>query len=78
MVDPHYEKHRDITDDLILDLVRLLDGVEQVPEEVDRPYEYYATNLVYRARRYRLVWLLEDDEIYIGIVTVYRRRRKME
>ena len=32
IVDEHVKKHKDITDDLIIDLVRELDGVEQAPE----------------------------------------------
>jgi hypothetical protein len=76
IVDPHYEKHRDITDDIILDLVRMLNGIEQVPDEERVPYEYYVTLLSSRGKSYRLVWLLERNEIYIGIITVYRDRRK--
>ena len=76
VVDPHYEKHRDITDDVVLDLVRLLDGLEQEADHVSPPYEYYATLLDCRGKTYRLVWLLEAHEIYIGIITVYRDRRK--
>jgi hypothetical protein len=76
VVDEHYRKHRDITDDVILDLVHLLDGAEQVPDDVSPPYEYYATLLWCRGKQYRLVWLLEEREIYIGVITVYRNRRK--
>ena len=33
IVDDHAtDKHPDVTDDIILDLVRLLDGIEQAPD----------------------------------------------
>jgi len=76
VVDDHVDKHKDITDDLILDLVRLLDGIEQLPDDISSPYEYYVTLLGIQDKQYKVVWLLEDDELYIGIVTVYRDDRR--
>lgn len=38
-------------------------------------FAYYVTdNLILDGKSYKLVWLLEDDELYIGIVNAYRRR----
>jgi len=39
MIDPHVRKHPDVTDDMILDLVRQLDGSELRPDDVKPPYE---------------------------------------
>ncbi|OFZ24508.1 MAG: hypothetical protein A2381_05460 [Bdellovibrionales bacterium RIFOXYB1_FULL_37_110] len=75
IVDEHVDKHRDITDDIIIDLVRLLDGVYQLPEEIKPPFEYYTTLLILNEKQYRLVWLLEENELYIGIITTYRDNR---
>lgn len=76
-IDPHYEeRHRDsINDDLILDLVKTLDGAEQLPTSVDdEGFEYYVTDkILLRGKRYKLVWLLHEKEIYVGIVNAYRR-----
>jgi hypothetical protein len=70
-----------MTEELILELIQLLDGVEQEPDETSLPYRYYATLLKMDEnqpgeRQYRLVWLLEEDENYIGIITAYRDDRR--
>ena len=76
IVDTHVRKHKDITDDLILDLVRQLDRSEQVPDDIKGSYEYFSSLLYVGLKKYRLVWLLEDGEIYIGVITAYRDKRK--
>lgn len=76
IVDTHVRKHKDITDDVILDLVRQLDHSEQLPDDVKGPYEYFSSLLYLKKKQYRLVWLLEQTEIYIGIITAYRDKRK--
>jgi hypothetical protein len=77
VIDPHYEeKHSEtISDKLILDLVNLLDGGDFVPEAVNKGFEYYTNeNLAVHGKRYRLVWLLEKDQLYIGVINAYRRK----
>jgi hypothetical protein len=76
IVDTHIRKHKDITDDVILDLVRQLDHSEQLPEDVKGSYEYFSSLLYLGKKQYRLVWLLEHMEIYIGVLTAYRDKRK--
>lgn len=78
VIDPHYEeKHADHIDDgLILNLVRTLDGRFEVPEDRDEEFSYFATLLSLNGKRYRLVWLL-DNELYIGIFNAYRDDRKV-
>lgn len=76
-IDPHYElKHAaTITDKLILELVGLLDGGDFFPETVKEGFEYYMTdNLILRDKKYRLVWLMEKDELFIGVINAYRRK----
>ncbi|HMN69386.1 MAG TPA: hypothetical protein PKC28_12665 [Bdellovibrionales bacterium] len=76
IIDPHYEtKHSgSLNDEIILHLVRLLDGLRFEPEDTDGPYEYFATDdMVLDGKKYKLVWLLEDDMLYIGVVNAYRR-----
>ena len=59
VVDDHAtDKHSDVTDDIILDLVRLLDGIEQTPDDTKEPYQYFATLLPLGGKRYRLVGYL--------------------
>jgi len=79
VVDSHYEeKHSEyINDDLILELVKSLDGRIEVPQTEDEEgYSYFSTLLVHLEKQYRLVWLLENDEIYVGVINAYRDNRK--
>ncbi len=62
MIDPHYElKHSDsISDTLILELVKLLDGSDFTPEAVTKGFEYYTTeNLVLRGKNTDLFGFLK-------------------
>jgi hypothetical protein len=76
IIDPHFEqKHAEsITDEIILSLVESLDGKKFFPEEVEPPFSYFtADKIELNGKLYKLIWLLEDDQIYIGIVNAYRR-----
>ncbi|MFN8945106.1 MAG: hypothetical protein ACK5WZ_10845 [Pseudobdellovibrionaceae bacterium] len=76
IVDPHYEeKHAEsISDELIIELVKTLDGQVLEPDDVSQPYSYFRTEgIEFNGRSYRLIWLLEDGHIYIGVVNAYRR-----
>ncbi len=78
VIDSHYEqRHGQSMDDaLILALVAKLDGRRELPEEQKGPYSYFATLIEHGPKQYRLIWLLEDDAIYIGVVNAYRDRRR--
>ncbi len=78
IIDDHYkENHGDyMTDKLILKLVKELDGRKEVPDDVVGKFTYFATLVEFEDKQYRLVWLLEDDAIYIGVVNAYRDRRR--
>ena len=76
IIDPHYEKkHADsVSDEIILELVQKLDGQVMVPDDVNPPYAYFAEDkMEIEGRFYKLIWLLEDNQIYIGVVNAYRR-----
>lgn len=78
VIDEHYkENHGDyMSDELILKLVKQLDGRKEIPENVSNQYSYFATLIEFEDKRYRLVWLLENGAIYIGVVNAYRDRRR--
>jgi hypothetical protein len=78
IIDSHYEeKHlRYMNDELILALVQELDGRRELPDSIQGPYSYYATMVEYNRKQYRLIWLLENNAIYIGIVNAYRDKRR--
>ncbi len=75
IIDDHVRKHRDVSDALILRLVAKLDGVRQLPDEAKVSFEYFATLIELGAKQFRVVWLLETNQIYIGVITVYRDDR---
>ncbi len=76
IIDPHYEERHanSINDDLILRLVGLLNGGTFPIEESKGSFDYYVTdNMILDNKNYKLIWLLEKDKIYIGIINAYRR-----
>ena len=76
IVDPHYEeKHSDsITDEVILALVQKLDGRTFDPDDQDEDFEYFKTDPIeYLGKNYRLIWLLKNECMFIGVVNAYRR-----
>lgn len=76
IIDEHYKvKHYESIDDhLIVELVKLLDGQTFTPEAEKDGFKYFKTEPVnYNGLDYRLIWLLEEQEIYIGVVNAFRR-----
>jgi hypothetical protein len=76
IIDPHYEeKHSSsINDEIILQLVHELDGEVLIPDDIDPPFSYFSHKMSLNGKLYKLIWLLEDNHIYIGVVNVYRRK----
>jgi hypothetical protein len=77
IIDPHYEeKHgASVDDQIVLELVKQLDGELFEPEAIQPPYTYFVTEgMELNGKRYKLIWLLEDDQLYVGIVNAYRRK----
>lgn len=76
IIDPHYEKKhsKSINDEIILSLVHQLDGRFFDHDAEKNGYQYFTTDLVFNSKKYRLIWLLEDHEIYVGIINAYRRK----
>ena len=77
VIDSHYEeKHGESIDDqIILALVRMLDGEVHLPKATDENgFDYFVReDLLYKDKSYRLIWLTHENEIYIGVVNAYRR-----
>lgn len=59
-----------------MELVKKLDGCKELPETKNGKYAYFAALVELGDRQYRLVWLLEDHAIYIGVVNAYRNKRR--
>lgn len=57
------------------DIKITVNGLRFEPEDTDSPYLYFvADGLVLIGKRYKLVWLPEDNKLYIGMVNAYRRK----
>lgn len=75
IIDPHYEeKHPDIDDSLILELVSTLHGREFQAEERDEDWEFFMLDRIERrGKYYRLVWCMQDQRLFIGVINAFRR-----
>ncbi len=78
VIDSHYEKkHSDhITDALILKLVQKLDCRFEVPEVQSGGFSYFVTLIEVGSKLYRLIRLLEEHAVYIGVVNAFRDKRR--
>lgn len=76
IIDPHYElRHKDkINDDLILSLVGLLNGCFELEDDRKGSHSYFVKKLELGNKCLRLIWLVEDNRPYIGIVNAFRDR----
>jgi hypothetical protein len=73
IIDYHVDKHKDhITDELILSLVELLDGRTYAPAKVQDGFSYFVSKVLYAEKVYRLVWLQQKNQFYIGVVTAFK------
>jgi hypothetical protein len=76
VIDSHYEENHSkvMNDDLILELVGLLDGKFYEPQNQKNGFQYFVADpLELRDSKYRLIWLLQDEKLYVGIVNAFRR-----
>ena len=77
VIDSHYEeKHSDsMSDFLIIQLVKSLNGRFYEPVSSKEEFIYFVTdNIEHLQRFYRLIWLLEENENYIGVINAFRRK----
>jgi hypothetical protein len=75
VIDGHYkEKHSPLMDDeLILKLVQSLDGEYHDFNDDKHPFKYFVKNEIeIESKLYRLIWLLEENQSYIGVVNAFR------
>ena len=77
-ISTHYEKHNDITDELILELVKQLDNQQFIPEGEKDNWEYFRAEplLDEEGKTYKLVWCWEKGTTNLRIRTCHRTRKK--
>jgi hypothetical protein len=76
VIDPHYEEnHPDITDQLILNLIQLLDGTQSDPVSRKDGFVYLAQEISWKEKSYRLV-LTYCDEDFLGVINAFRVKEK--
>ena len=76
IIDPHVDKHSDhINDELILEIIREINYQESKPTETKGQFKYFCSFIKRNDKWYKIIWLLEENERYIGIVTIHRDRR---
>lgn len=76
VIDNHLDKHSNhINDELVKILIRALDGQRFEPENESNGFKYFASRIKENDKWYKLVWLLENNSLYIGVITVFRDRR---
>lgn len=77
VIDPHYEeKHAgSVNDEVILELVMQLNGKTFSPTDTDEDgYKYFVNDhMEHDGKFYKLIWLIHNEQVYVGIVNAYRR-----
>ena len=76
VIDQHYKiKHASsVTDQTIIKLVNLLNQKKIIHEAEINQFKYFANdNLILANKAYKLIWLLEFNKNYIGVINAYRR-----
>jgi hypothetical protein len=80
VIDQHYaEKHVEMNDELILELVKTLDGGNFVIENVKDGFEYFTVEpVIHEDNPYRLVLVICIFDDFLGVVNAFRVRRKKD
>lgn len=77
VIDQHYrKKHKDISDELILKLVRTLDAENIDPVVTVNDFEYFSIEPVFlQEKAYRLILTVCKKDNYIGVINAFRVRK---
>jgi len=76
IIDPHYEtNHHYMTDELICELVENLNNRRFIPKDRKRPWYYFEADVEHGGKNYHLVWCLEDNKTYLGVINCYRKKK---
>ncbi len=77
VIDQHYQlkHHKSITDELIIELVFTLNNRRHKPTSIKpEGFEYYEEDKIkLRNKFYKLIWTINENEDYLGVINCYRR-----
>lgn len=78
IIDQYYtEKHFDVSDWIILELVKTLHNKTYEVKAENGSYTYFAAEpLFHNHKPYRLIFLLEEGCYYIGVINAFRVQEK--
>ena len=78
IIDQHYsEKHFDVSDWIILELVKTLHNKSVEIKTKNEKFIYFvAEPLIHNLKPYRLIFLLEKGNTYIGVINAFRIQEK--
>lgn len=78
IIDQHYtEKHFDVSDWIILELVKCLHNKSvEIKSDNDKFIYFVAEPLFHNYKPYRLIFLLEKENSYIGVINAFRIQEK--
>lgn len=78
IIDSHFkESHPEMSYEVIVQLVKTLDGAFFEPQEVKGEWHYYAIEPVFMDELpYRLILVTHETELYLGVVNAFRVRKK--
>jgi hypothetical protein len=78
IIDQHYKKkHGDLTDEIILKLLKSIDGEDVAIVKTEEDFEYYKIEPVfYNQAPYRLIIVLNIFENFLGVVNAFRVEKK--
>ncbi len=76
IIDPHYRQNHaeSMNDALIMELVQLLDHKFYEVQATKHQFRFFVADpLLLNGKKYRLVWILEEDRLYVGVINAFRR-----
>ena len=78
IIDDHYKcKHPEVNDEIILGLISKLHMIKRIPMKVVDAYSYFVEEpIYYESKPYRLIFLIEENKSYIGVVNAFRIKEK--
>jgi hypothetical protein len=63
-----------MNDELIVKLIETFNGRYFLQDSIQGSYAYFVSYAYPEKKRYKVVWFLENGELYVGVVTAFRKK----